>query len=64
MTLVIDASVDRHNREVCSSSIASKASQEACQVRLACELFRVPCDTELVRRRGLRRVRQRIIQHS
>ena len=64
ITLVIDASVDRHHRKICSRSIASKESQEACQVRLACELFQVSCDAEHVRRCGLRRVCQRIIQHS
>ena len=64
ITLVIDASVDRHNRKACSVSIGSEASHEACQVRLTCKLSQVPCDTELVRRRGLRRVSQRVIQHS
>ena len=64
LTLVIDASVDRYNRELRRSSISSEVSQKFCHVGLACKLSLVPGDAELILGRRLRQIRQRVIQHS
>ena len=54
LILVIQASVDLHNRELCRKSVDAEESQEHCQVRMACKLIQVPSNAERVQQRRLR----------
>jgi hypothetical protein len=64
MILVIDTSVDSHDREgsLLRVSIRTKASHERCQIRLACKLLQVAHNPELVFPRRSRLIFFRAIQ--